>query len=419
MYKFLITIAVPLLFAARANAAVAPDSISVENNNGKRVVVHRVDAKDTYYSIGRRYNVAPKDIMSFNKNKFLSIGVIIKVPTQINFTSAQPTNPQYQPESVTSAKQQTSTAQVQPETPVSAGPAIIEHVVQRKENLNLLAERYGTTVNEIKRLNNLRTINLSIGQVLKIQATRNAGTENSASENVQSGNTIPANARVGQAPPAAQEKPVLLPQGGQPSGNTPVQNTPPGKTYNVDASGKSGSPAFVEHTVASNETIYSISVRYGVSMDEIKRKNNLGNNALTTGQKLLIKGEYPPKPVQQPEDAQGNGDTLKDPSLRYPASRYGLNQVEEKGTAVSISDPDLDASKMLVLHRTAPIGTVIKVTNPMTHRTTFAKVVGKFTENETTKDVIIVMTKAVADSLGALDKRFFCNLSYGLQENEQ
>lgn len=53
----------------------------------------------------------------------------------------------------------------------------------------------------------------------------------------------------------------------------------------------------------------------------------------------------------------------------------------------------------------------------MTNRSAFAKVVGKFTENETTKDVIIVMTKAVAESVGALDKRFYCNLMYGAPEN--
>ncbi|PST83292.1 peptidoglycan-binding protein [Pedobacter yulinensis] len=411
MYKFLVTVALPLFFAAKSNAAVVPDSISVENNNGKRVVVHKVDAKDTYYSIGRRYNVAPKDIMSFNKNKFLSIGVIIKVPTQIDFTSAQPTNPQYQTEQrAQAAQQQKEAAQAQPAQSVPE-TGLVEHVVQRKENLNLLAQRYGTTVNEIKRVNNLRTINLSIGQVLRIPS--NQGTLAGSTENTQQ----ETNQRVVQDTRTAPEKPAVQP----PVTATPrsSQPAPAGKTYEVDASAKTATPGYVEHTVASNETIYSISVKHGVTMDEIKRKNNLGNNALTTGQKLLIKGEYPPKPVAGAEETPANGDTLKDPSLRYPASRYGLNQVEEKGTAVFITDPELDASKMLVLHRTAPIGTVIKVTNPMTNRTTFAKVVGKFTENETTKDVIIVMTKAVADSLGALDKRFFCNLSYGVQENEQ
>jgi peptidoglycan endopeptidase LytF len=126
----------------------------------------------------------------------------------------------------------------------------------------------------------------------------------------------------------------------------------------------------------------------------------------------------PTAPTGDEEETETDG-TLKDPSLKYPASRYGLNQIDEKGTATWISDPDLDPTKMLVLHRSAPIGGIIKITNPMSNRSTFAKVVGKFTENETTKDVIIVMTKAVADSLGALDKRFYCNITYGGQENEQ
>ena len=69
---------------------------------------------------------------------------------------------------------------------------------------------------------------------------------------------------------------------------------------------------------------------------------------------------------------------------------------------------------LVALHRTAPIGTVVKITNPMTDRVTFAKVVGKFTENESTKDVILVVTKATAELLGALDKRFQVTIDYGM-----
>ena len=119
------------------------------------------------------------------------------------------------------------------------------------------------------------------------------------------------------------------------------------------------------------------------------------------------------------EEESESTETMKDPKLKQPASKFGLVRFDEKGLAVWIDDKDLDASKMFVLHRTAPVGTIIRVTNPITNRSAFAKVVGKFTENETTKDVIIVMTKAVADAIGSLDKRFFCNLNYGAVENEQ
>ncbi|MDO7742338.1 MAG: LysM peptidoglycan-binding domain-containing protein, partial [Pedobacter sp.] len=169
--------------------------------------------------------------------------------------------------------------------------------------------------------------------------------------------------------------------------------------------------------------MYSIATKYDLTLDQLKAKNNLTTNSLYVGQKLLIKGQYPVKQTPLERDTEENdADTLesvKNPSLRLPPSRYGLSQLDEKGTGIWIVDQDLDPSKMLVLHRTAPIGTIMKITNPMSNRSTFAKVVGKFTENESTKDVIIVMTKAVADALGALDKRFLCNLTYSGQANEQ
>src|ERR1700761_2932062 len=59
------------------------DSIGVKNDDGKKVIIFKIKAKDTYYSIGRRYNVSPKAIMKYNgsKKETLSIGATISVPT--------------------------------------------------------------------------------------------------------------------------------------------------------------------------------------------------------------------------------------------------------------------------------------------------------------------------------------------------
>ena len=73
---------------------------------------------------------------------------------------------------------------------------------------------------------------------------------------------------------------------------------------------------------------------------------------------------------------------------------------------------------MLALPPSAPIGTIIKITNPMTQKSTFAKVVGKFTENESTKGAIIVLTKTAAELIGAVDRRFQVSLVYGIPDNE-
>ncbi|MBB5439366.1 LysM repeat protein [Pedobacter sp. AK017] len=393
MHKYYIVSVFALLLnlsTFSASAESTRDSIGVENHNGKKLIVHQVVAKDTYYSIARRYNVSPKDIMTYNDSKFLQIGVIVKVPTNVPFNST------VTPPGKTGKAQVTT-----PAAAVATEGGLTEHIVQKKENLNMLAEKYGTTVNEIKRVNNLNSINLQIGQVLKIPGK-------------------PAE----QEPVQTAQVPVVQPR----KEETPVKTSiPPENRYKKPEQQPAKKEAaqekpqeLVVHTVASNETIYSIATTYKMTMDQLKAKNNLTDNALHVGQKLLIRGQYPVKGAYTP--AESSADTLKsikDPALRYPASRYGLNQVDEKGTGIWIADADLDPSKMLVLHRTAPIGTVMKITNPMTNRSTFAKVVGKFTENESTKDVIIVMTKAVADALGALDKRFYCNLTYGGQDNEQ
>lgn len=417
MYKYYIV----SLFAVGLNLSTANantntrDSIGVENRNGKKLIIHQVVAKDTYYSIGRRYSVTPKDIMTFNDNKFLQIGVVIKIPTNVPFVAEQVSG-RITASGKTNAPAQTNPSGNNPNETAEGG--LIEHTVQKKENLNMLAEKYGTTVNEIKRVNNLRTINLQIGQLLKIPA-KNVAEEQPAETTGTTKQNTPA---VVTAPIEIKKKEeVLVPifpkkQAAQNTANqNPAQNTP--------TPSAPSSEELLVHTVSSNETIYSIATTYKMTMDQLKAKNGLINNSLNVGQKLLIRGQYPPKPTPSAQnDTENPADTLnsiKNPSLRLPASRYGLNQMDEKGTGIWIADPDLDPSKMLVLHRTAPIGTVMKITNPMSNRSTFAKVVGKFTENESTKDVIIVMTKAVADALGALDKRFFCNLTYGGQDNEQ
>ncbi|WP_175634409.1 LysM peptidoglycan-binding domain-containing protein [Pedobacter ghigonis] len=509
MHKIYLSAVVLLaLNVAKAKASTARDSIGVENNKGKKLIVHQTVAKDTYYSIGRRYNVAPKDIMAFNDNKYLQVGVIIKVPTNIPFTGTS-----------------TPTASTQD---VPAGN-VIEHTIKAKENLNMLAEKYGTTINEIKALNNLKGNNLSIGQVLKIPAknasqavaeepaqpvknnSQNSTVNNQPAdsgtmiehevkpkeflgkiaekygttvEEVKKANNLSGNnLRIGQklkipatkniddnkVVAAAEEKPVQESKSADAAGTHTVLRNETiftiAKQYGITAyqirklndlpdnaitigqvlKVPGGIVADVQvpkekqaentrtkekevqapkeesfiHTVATGENIFSIAKKYNLTAYQIRTANKREDNTLKVDKKLVIPKPPQPKSVNDvsKEDQENNPDStmVKDPKLRRDPSVYGLSQIEEKGTAVWIADQDLDGTKMLVLHRTAPVGRVIKITNPMTNRTTFAKVVGKFTENESTKDVIIVMTKAVADSLGALDKRFFCNLTYSAQ----
>jgi LysM repeat protein len=324
------------------------DSVGVKNVDGKKVILFKVKSKDTYYSIGRRYNVKPATIMKFNdsKKETLTIGAIVKVPTDQPFKK--------------SAKSHETTEKITKETKK-----------EKKARLEREAE------------------------------------EAKAEEQRQQREAQEAEARAAESRKAQQpvaQAPAQVVQQVQ------TDNTPP-----------------TQYKVSQGETLYAISKRFNTTVDNITQLNNLTSTTLTPGQILLVKSGQAAHPAapQQPVKRNVTEVVKRDSTVfasvidssngehHLNANRYGLYEKNENGVATWLDDPGLDSNKKLVLHRTAPIGTVIKITNPMTNRTTFAKVVGRFTDNEVTKDVIIVMTKNVADSLGALDKRFHVNISYG------
>lgn len=81
-----------LLFSISSLAAAPIDSIGVENSNGKKIIVHKVEAKESYYSISRKYKVSPQSIIEYNSNRSLPIGVVVKVPTERAFASERVIN---------------------------------------------------------------------------------------------------------------------------------------------------------------------------------------------------------------------------------------------------------------------------------------------------------------------------------------
>ncbi|MDD8031352.1 MAG: LysM peptidoglycan-binding domain-containing protein [Acidobacteriota bacterium] len=117
------------------------------------------------------------------------------------------------------------------------------HLVKKGENLGLIARRYRTTVSAIVRLNNLKNSRLIYpGQRLKIPG--------------QNQDLIPAD-----------------------NDNQPV------KVISGPAAGQEGSFIYV---VKSGDTLYEISRTYGISINKIKKDNNLSSDKLMPGQELII-----------------------------------------------------------------------------------------------------------------------------------
>lgn len=295
------------LFSTGIFATNRLDSVGSENNNGKLVIIHSVSSKESYYSIGRLYNVRAKDISALNKITILQPGTLLKVPTD--------------------------------------RPYINNTAVTPKKDLST---------------------------------------------------------------PAINKKANRTPKASNNDDNPPV-------IFQKDAL-DAVQDGLVNYKVGPKETLFAIAKRFNTHVESIIEINKLKGNNLKVGQILQVKpGAGAPVPLASPVILAPAPDTDTN-SVKYnmPANRYGLTEKTEKGIAVWIADENLDGTKMLALHKTAPIGTVIRITNPMTGKTTFAKVVGKYTENESTKDVIIVISQATANMLGMLDKRSLLTIDYGV-----
>lgn len=179
---------------------------------------------------------------------------------------------------------------------------------------------------------------------------------------------------------------------------------------------------YTEYIVGKSETLYSISKRFNIKVEDIKRANKLTSNNIKEGLFLLIpKVSLPtesittaaiePKVLVIPDVIKENQPVDDD---MFKPNKYGIHEKQERGIGLWLENLGGNEQTSLALHKTAPIGTILKITNPMNQNITFAKVVGKFSDNEETMGAIVVLSKSVAESIGLLDKKFQVELNYGI-----
>ena len=153
---------------------------------------------------------------------------------------------------------------------------ITEYVVRPGDTLWLIAQRYHTTVEEIKRLNGLTNNNLSIGQILKIpQASSSGGSY--FEYVVRSGDTLWLLAqRFGTTVSAIKNLNGLL------SDNLSI-----GQVLKIPSVETSTVPYF-EYTVRPGDTLWLLAQRFGTTVGAIRNLNGLTSDMLNIGQVLLI-----------------------------------------------------------------------------------------------------------------------------------
>lgn len=123
-------------------------SPDIDNQYGTYIV----QSGDTLYKIAERYGMTVRQLMEINnlESTFLQIGQVLKVTSGGGSSSSIPLGSSCYGEGYKE-------------------PVFITYTVRRGDNLYNIARKYGVSVDSLIELNNLKTNNLSIGQVLKIR----------------------------------------------------------------------------------------------------------------------------------------------------------------------------------------------------------------------------------------------------------
>lgn len=178
------------------------------------------------------------------------------------------------------------------------------HVVRSGDVLGSIARRYGTTVREIQRLNNLRGTLIRPGQRLVVRAPARPQTQLAANTNthvVKRGETLGViasrysisvndirqwNNLAGTTIYPGQNLVVRRPQ------NMPAQpqETETASAQTNDNETDEDDTRFLFHTVQAGDTLIEIAEKYDhITIEELKELNDLSENEqLTPGQKLRI-----------------------------------------------------------------------------------------------------------------------------------
>ncbi len=245
-----------------------------------------VQEGDYLAKISKRYNVTIASIRRLNpsiKKDVIRLGQKIKLPGKIDVgaqkvpTTAKPT-----------AKRVSAT------TSSYTGPTK-EYVVKNGDTLGAIAYGNGINIRQLKKLNNLTSDMLKIGQKLKIPAAKvvSAPVAKVVSAPVAKEPVVAPKAEVKDDVAAPVAEPVteapMVEETMAPA--VPVETTTVAEAT-TPATTTPAAPETMTYVVKEGEDMTSVAIHWGVSAAEIRELNNLGDNdQLVPGQVIKLPAE--------------------------------------------------------------------------------------------------------------------------------
>ena len=189
-----------------------------------------------------------------------------------------------------------------------------------------------------------------------------------------------------------------------------------------------------KHIVKKGETLFSIAKVYGIEMQAIRTWNGLQKDELIAGQDIIVGWIQPTgkalanlnkklgkttatetatetKPVAPPKPTSVYHKKFMD-FANDKSGRYRLKKQNGIATWFDDSGETSSGSNLYALHRSAPLRSIVQVTNPINGRSVYVMVIERLPDTPSNKNVLVSLTLSAAKQLNMLDEKTQVEASY-------
>ena len=173
----------------------------------------------------------------------------------------------------------------------------------------------------------------------------------------------------------------------------------------------------VMYQVKPKDTVYKIAkTKFNMSLDTFRLLNNMTHDTLEIGDKVMV-GWIDINGIPTKIGVRAwLPPTLYDDYKSLKNTYWIKSQMEEKveitQKGVAVWNKSQNSAELFALHKTAPIGSILQVTNPLNDRVIYVKVIGKFQTAGHRYDAILFLSSAAANALGGINKNFRVEIHY-------
>jgi membrane-bound lytic murein transglycosylase D len=232
---------------------------AIASSTDSSLKYHKVRRGESLGSISRKYGVSIAELKKWNKLKSNSapLGRNLKVFTQENTISAPETQVASVKKDTTSSKEIIASANgknYKEEKVVTFKDVTKTHKVKKGENLGAIANKYDVTVSELKKWNKLKSNNIMLGANLKI--VKNERVVTTVRKEIKQPKVVESN-----------------------------ENEAIASNENSDDTTQNPSDYY---EVQKGDNLYYIAKKFNVSVDDLKKWNNIEDGTVRLGSKLAL-----------------------------------------------------------------------------------------------------------------------------------